>query len=253
MKLIIHSDGGSRGNPGPAAAGVVISDAKGKKLLARGFFLGEGTNNFAEYQGLLLALQHAARLNGTELEISCDSELIVKQVKGEYRVKNPSLQKICREILDLIDDFKTVNIKHVRRCHNAHADQLVNQALDAGCDVDGCLSGNQANDPAPSAVTFIDLLKESQFRPDQPQKLFFPMQDKLRAGLLCLDRGQHYSIESHWREATITIIRGRGTITVENEIRPAAQGLWLHLKGIRTAQITADPDEQFIALVTYLT
>ncbi len=252
MKLIIHSDGGSRGNPGPSAAGVVISDVKGKKLLAKGFFLGEGTNNFAEYQGLLLALQHAGQLNGTDLDISCDSELIVKQVNGEYKVKNSTLQKIHRQIIEQMDHFKSVKIKHVRRAHNAHADQLVNDALDAGCDVDGCSSDNHSVVQPSSTVTFVDLLKEVQFHPAKPQKVFFSMQNQLRAGILCLDRGQHYSIESNWQEATISIIRGKGTITVAEESRPVTASTWLHLSGISTAQIATDPDDQLVILVTYL-
>jgi ribonuclease HI/quercetin dioxygenase-like cupin family protein len=252
MKLIIHSDGGSRGNPGPSAAGVVITDAQGKELFAKGYFLGQGTNNFAEYHGLLLALEQAAELEGTELEIYCDSELVVKQVNGEYRVKNAALQTFHRQIIERMADFKLVKVQHVRRSGNAHADQLVNDALDAGCDVENGSTHTTSPALPTSSVKWLDLMKEAEFDSAKPQKIFFPQSGNFKAGLLCLDTGQEYSIQSSWQEATITIIRGKGTITVNNETQPVSTGTWLQLNGINAAEIVADPKEQLLVLLTYL-
>jgi len=130
-KLIIYTDGGSRGNPGPSALGVVIGDKE------YGQFLGTMTNNQAEYLALVFALKKAGELLGkkkakaTELEVRMDSELIVKQMNAEYKIKDPELQKLFMEIWNLRLDFKSVSFVHVRREKNKDADRLVNIALDA--------------------------------------------------------------------------------------------------------------------------
>ena len=132
MRLVIHIDGGSRGNPGPAAAGVVIRSADDQTILWQGgIFLGNATNNVAEYSGLLRGLQQAIQLGATDVEAVSDSELMVKQIKGIYRVKNEGLQPLYAKANELRRQFKHFAIRHVRREFNKDADRLVNQALDS--------------------------------------------------------------------------------------------------------------------------
>lgn len=130
MKLIINTDGGSRGNPGPAAIGVVIKDSSGKILKKEKRCIGETTNNQAEYQALIHGLEHSKELGGTELEFLLDSELVVKQMKGEYKVKDAGLAQQFLKAHNLMTQFKKVTFKHVRREMNKEADALVNEALD---------------------------------------------------------------------------------------------------------------------------
>jgi ribonuclease HI len=130
MKLIINTDGGSRGNPGPAAIGVVIKDSSGKILKKEKRCIGETTNNQAEYQALIHGLEHSKELGGTELEFLLDSELVVKQMQGKFRVKDAGLAKQFVRAHNLMTQFKKVTFKHVRREQNTEADALVNEALD---------------------------------------------------------------------------------------------------------------------------
>lgn len=135
MKFFINIDGGSRGNPGPGAAGVVIKDADGKTVLARGYFLGECTNNFAEFTALKTALSEAVKLGGTELEIRSDSQLLVRQYLGEYKIKNEVLKGLMVEIKVLSAAFRRINIQHVMREKNKEADAEANKAMDAALKV----------------------------------------------------------------------------------------------------------------------
>ncbi len=130
MELIIYSDGGARGNPGPAAIGVVISDNSGKELKAIKEYIGEGTNNQAEYKALLRGLNEAQSMQAEKVVCYLDSELVVKQLNGKYKIKEPGLQVIAAEVLKLFSKFKSIEFKHVPRAENARADQLVNEALD---------------------------------------------------------------------------------------------------------------------------
>jgi ribonuclease HI len=137
MRLSIHIDGGARGNPGPAAAGIVILDADtGRALRELGVFLGQATNNVAEYQGLIRSLKVAIGLGATELTIHSDSELMVRQIHGQYRVKSPELRPLFQEAMGLLRQAGRWTLTHVRREKNQRADQLVNAALDAGMDID---------------------------------------------------------------------------------------------------------------------
>jgi ribonuclease HI len=135
MKLTIHLDGGSRGNPGPAGAGVTIQDEKGAALFEAAFFLGPMTNNMAEYTGLLRALDAAQKLKGTDLSVFSDSELLVRQINGEYRVKDEKLKPLWEEALTKLKSFPKWKVQHVRREGNQRADELANTAMDAGEDV----------------------------------------------------------------------------------------------------------------------
>ena len=130
MRLVAHVDGGSRGNPGPAAVGVVVSDMGGAVLREEGRVIGRATNNVAEYRALLLGIELASELGADELELIGDSELIVKQVRGEYRVKDAGLRPLHAEVKAALTGFGDWSIRHVRREQNADADRLVNEALD---------------------------------------------------------------------------------------------------------------------------
>lgn len=130
MKVITYTDGGARGNPGPAAAGVVIKDEKGNTLSSFGTYLGSQTNNFAEYTALLNALEKAKELGASEVDCVLDSELVVKQMRGEYKVKEPTLQKLFIKVYNAAAQFKKVTYRHVLRSLNKEADAEVNKILD---------------------------------------------------------------------------------------------------------------------------
>ena len=132
-RLIVEADGGSRGNPGPAAYGTVVRDAEtGEVLFEEGRTIGVATNNVAEYRALLAGLEKAVEAGVSELEVVSDSELVVKQMTGEYRVKNAALRELSLEAARLARRLGRVRYTAVRREHNALADRLVNEALDAG-------------------------------------------------------------------------------------------------------------------------
>jgi len=131
MKLVVNVDGGARGNPGPAAIGAVVQDAEGEVLEERGERIGKATNNVAEYRALLLGIERARELGATELELVGDSELIVRQVKGEYKVKDATLRELHGEVQRALRPFASWSVRHVRRERNAAADRLVNQVLDS--------------------------------------------------------------------------------------------------------------------------
>ena len=130
MKLVVHVDGGSRGNPGPAAAAAVLSTPDGDVVDEAKVVLGTATNNVAEYRGLLLGLERAAALGATEVEVINDSELIAHQVSGRYKVKHPDMKPLHAEALRALGGFERWSIRPVPRAQNADADALVNQALD---------------------------------------------------------------------------------------------------------------------------
>jgi len=132
MNLIIYTDGGARGNPGPAGIGVYITDkATGEMVEEHAKFLGSTTNNQAEYQAAILALQRAVELGAQSVELVADSELLIKQARGEYRVKNADLAKRYLELKNLETKLAgRVTYRHVMRTHNKRADALANQAMD---------------------------------------------------------------------------------------------------------------------------
>jgi ribonuclease HI len=131
VKLVVHVDGGARGNPGPAAAAAVLSTPDGDVVDEAHEYLGVATNNVAEYRGLLLGLQRARELGADEVEVVNDSELVAKQVNGVYKVKHPDMRPLHAEALDALQGFARWSIRSVPRAENAAADALVNQALDA--------------------------------------------------------------------------------------------------------------------------
>ena len=124
-------DGGSRGNPGPAAAAAVVATPGGEIVTERGETIGVATNNVAEYRAVLLGIDLARENGATEVELIGDSELVVKQVRGEYRVKDAGLKPLHAQVRSALAGFDGWSIRHVRREHNARADELVNETLDA--------------------------------------------------------------------------------------------------------------------------
>lgn len=131
MKLTIYTDGGARGNPGPAATGVVIKDEAGKNVAAYGEYIGEVTNNTAEYRAIISALEKAKTLGGTTVDCYLDSLLLVEQLNGKWHVREPHLQKLFVQAWNAAAQFKKATFTHVRREKNKEADALVNKTLDA--------------------------------------------------------------------------------------------------------------------------
>ena len=133
MKYFLYTDGAARGNPGPGGAGVYLTHESGEEIKKIGIYLGTVTNNVAEYQALLIGiesyLKHVKRPKQSELHICMDSELVVRQVQGQYKVKNPHLQKIFNQVMEKLGSLKYV-IRHVPREENDVADQLANEAID---------------------------------------------------------------------------------------------------------------------------
>src|SRR5579872_4598249 len=130
--LIAYSDGGARGNPGPAGYGVVIKDQAGQKVAALSEYLGHQTNNFAEYQGLIAALEYAVEHGPKAIKLISDSELLVRQIKGIYKVKNATLKDLHARAKELIAKLDWFSIGHAFREQNQEADQLANEAMDKG-------------------------------------------------------------------------------------------------------------------------
>lgn len=131
MKLVLHVDGGARGNPGPAAIGVVVSRPDGEVIDELAERIGPATNNVAEYQAVLRALERATELGATELEIIGDSELVARQLSGIYKVKHPAMRPLYEQAMAALAGFASWRIATVPRAENARADALVNSALDA--------------------------------------------------------------------------------------------------------------------------
>lgn len=130
--VVVHTDGASRGNPGPASIGVVIAREDGQVLLEVGEALGATTNNVAEYTAVIRALERAAEMGARRVRVMMDSQLVVRQLNGSYRVKHPEMIPLYRRVLELIQKFEAVTFEHVPREENSEADRLANQALDGG-------------------------------------------------------------------------------------------------------------------------
>jgi ribonuclease HI len=130
MQITIFSDGGSRGNPGPAGIGAVLLDAQGEKLAEVSDFIGDATNNQAEYLALLAGLKKACQLDASSVVMFLDSKLVVEQVAGRWKIKDLELRKLAEKIHVLLSEFKTWEIEHIPREKNRAADRLANQALD---------------------------------------------------------------------------------------------------------------------------
>lgn len=128
-RLEIYIDGGARGNPGPAGVGVVVLDESGKRIKDVSKYIGEATNNIAEYSALLYGLEEALILRADEIKINLDSELVAKQITGEYRVKDPNIRPLFERALNMLKSFKNFEVNHIDRSKNKEADKLVNKAI----------------------------------------------------------------------------------------------------------------------------
>ena len=148
---IVNSDGGARGNPGPGGAGVVLRGPDGSVVARGGAFLGSVTNNVAEYEALLWGMRAAHALGAKDLIVRADSELVVKQLRGEYRVKNEGLKPLFCQAQGLRRAFDSVEFMHVRREDNAEADAIANEAMDGRCTV-----GDAPEPPGYSSTTLFD-------------------------------------------------------------------------------------------------
>lgn len=130
MHLILQTDGGSRGNPGPAAYGYVLIDVEGVVVEAKGAFMGTATNNAAEYQAVIEGLASARSRGATRISIQADSELVIRQLSGIYKIKHPDMQARAAQVKSLAKGFSSVTYEHIRREQNSAADAEVNRALD---------------------------------------------------------------------------------------------------------------------------
>jgi ribonuclease HI len=154
--LVAHSDGGARGNPGPAGYGVIVQDESGRNVAALSEYLGHQTNNFAEYQGLIAALEYALQHGPKALKLISDSELLVRQIKGIYKVKNATLQDLHGRAKQLIAQLDWFSIGHALREHNQAADRLANDAMDKGMGrsvaqvTEAASAARSSNHPQPS-------------------------------------------------------------------------------------------------------
>lgn len=145
--LVIYIDGGSRGNPGPAAAAFVLKDKKGAQLKAKAFFIGKATNNIAEYTAVIKALEAAKKLAAKEISIYSDSELLVRQLGGQYKVKSENILPLFQRAIEFLTDFEKWEIRHIPREKNTHADKLVNEALDLKKDIEAVCKTSTENRP----------------------------------------------------------------------------------------------------------
>ncbi len=135
-KIVAHIDGASRGNPGPSAAGFTLTDSAGSHLQAKAFFIGRATNNVAEYTALVKALEAAKRIGAEQLTVFSDSELLVRQINGRYKVKSEQIRPLFRQAVDLLGEFENWKVRHITREENKEADELANQALNLERDVE---------------------------------------------------------------------------------------------------------------------
>lgn len=165
MPWTAYIDGGARGNPGPAGAGVYIQDSAGRVVFAGGFFLGSRTNNQAEYSGLIRALDLLECAQADDIAIFSDSELMVRQVNGEYRVKSPGLKPLYAEAMDRLGRFGTWRMRHVPRENNTQADAMANRAMDGGCDIVVTDNLGQAGHDRPGTFDKQDPLAAVERRP----------------------------------------------------------------------------------------
>jgi len=171
--VIVYVDGGSRGNPGPAAYGVVMESADGSRLAAFSGYVGKTTNNVAEYQGLLAALDHALSKGYLRVQVRTDSELMALQMKGIYRVKNPGLRPLQEQAKRLIARLESFSIEHLPRERNREADRLVNRCLDAvavesagrgGSRTAPASPARKSRNPVRTSATFRDGVLEPHFQ-----------------------------------------------------------------------------------------
>jgi len=203
--VIMYIDGGSRGNPGPAAYGVVMESADGSRLAAFSGYLGKATNNVAEYQGLLAALDHALSKGYLSLRVRTDSELLALQIKGVYRVKNPGLKPLHEQAKRLIARFDSFSVEHVPRERNREADRLANRCLDVAAAKDLGRGGSPAT-PATLAEERVPIAGHASPGPERKAPNPLRTSATFRNGVLephfelSLSEGEVVDLEIHPKE-----------------------------------------------------
>jgi len=254
MHLIVRTDGGARGNPGPAAAGVCIENPAGNVLFSGGFFLGRATNNVAEYQGILHGLDQARKLGGKQVTLYCDSELVTKQLNGQYRVKNPGMRECYEQVLQICEDFENVEFIHVLRHKNQHADAMVNEALDQGQDVGGpCESDTIAEEAQENSTHEIPVEQlDEMVRFDDPSQKRQPVgpPGKMTTDLICLKGGQEEAFKVQAAQGSLCVLRGSGTIFLEENSQKIKAGAWMALDHGQTVRLQAKARQEFVLLLT---
>jgi ribonuclease HI len=255
MKMILRTDGGARGNPGPAAAGVVIENSSGNTLFAAGFFLGEATNNVAEYQAIRKGVRQVLDMGGRNMVLYSDSELIVKQLRGEYRVKNPTLRECYQQVTALLDELDGFEINHVYREGNSEADALVNRSLDIRADVGDVAGSSTTEKPSPSIDRtdlqgFLQIREKIRFSSTTPHIEIFHQNDNFTGKLICLDRGQSITLEELPDNCSLLLLRGKGMWQIEAETIAVETGHWFYLQAGQSMRVLADQGEQVVLLAT---
>jgi ribonuclease HI len=261
MRLIIRTDGGSRGNPGPAGAGIVIRDEKRNLIFGGGFYLGEMTNNLAEYHALLIALQLAIKIDGTHIQVFSDSELLVRQVNGQYKVKNEHLRSLHQQVQELKGQFAQFMIAHVYREENAEADSFVNRALSAKSNVGG-FPGQSGDEPSGPSVdvqensqsagdgpAVLDLRKKIAFNTHRVHRQSLGRQPELASELICLNPHQRYTIESDGVAGSAVLLEGGGAIVTGRQQLPLEKNAWLEWPPSRKFEFISG-DETMVLLIT---
>jgi ribonuclease HI len=212
MKLILHIDGASRGNPGPAAVGVVLADKDGTVLAEVSEYIGETTNNVAEYQALLRGLQEAARLAAKDISVYGDSQLLIRQMSGVYRVRHPGLLPLYNEARNMVRSFSQVSFIHVPREENTRADELANRALDE----------QSKKIPVTKVASPTNLETTSQgSRPQQQRLLSVP---QLTLNRVVISPGQGLVEQEMLTDTFLYVLSGEGVITVAEEKTDAEAG-----------------------------
>jgi probable phosphoglycerate mutase len=173
-EIIAHIDGGSRGNPGPAAYGMTVETAQGQPVTALGKFIGRTTNNFAEYQGLLAALEYALSHGYPRLRVLTDSELMARQISGQYKVRSPDLKPLFDKAREMIARLESFSIRHVYREQNREADRLANQAMD---DAERGTTPRNPTPQVPSAAPRKPALQPGMAVPPAPQPIVATFQN----------------------------------------------------------------------------
>jgi len=233
---------------------VVIRDERGGTVFAGGFYLGTGTNNAAEYEALLRAMKLAERLGGTELDILCDSELIVKQVNGQYRVKNAKLRRLFEEVTSRMRGFARVSVGHVRWENNSEADSLANRAMDSKSDVGGMVAGSaDSQDAGAGAGGFLAVRDLAGWAIEDGagvRKERLMEEGRIRTALFIVRPGHRCRLKPRTSEAMLTVVQGRGTVSSGGEGRTVGAPCWVRVRVSRELDLVAEGDRQLMVAVT---
>ena len=259
MHVDIWTDGGARGNPGPAATGVVIKGEDGQDLFTAGYYLEPTTNNVAEYTAMIQALKAATKIQATSFTLHSDSQLIVRQLNGEYKVKHPEMKIRYQEIQSLLGNFTSSEFIHVRRELNKEADALVNQAMDCcgdvGCDIEVAQASSDNDTPSTDGAapeTLIDttnlkkLIKFSRI----PKIEKVDINDTTATGLICLDINQTINVPNKGKQTTCCVLKGNGFLKIDDSSTPLATGSWFMLTDDMQATVRSTDIAQIIAIIT---